>query len=162
MFPETKKSREPLFDAFGRLRVSEPATLFSSQLQYDLEPYQFEGFNTGAGVAPAHDADERMAVCTVNTGGSGGTSGMQSFQYVPYQAGKSHAVFVTCVFGDPVAGAIKRIGYFDDYNGVFFQQNHDGVMSAVLRSSTSGQVVERVINENLFSYNKIRPHHLRY
>lgn len=133
------------YDAFGRLRVSEPATLFSAQLQYDLEPYQFEAYATDAGVAATHSADTRMAEIKVAIGETGGTSGMQSYAYIPYQAGKSHAIFVTCVFGAPVEGAIKRIGYFDDANGLFFEQGDDGTYYTVLRSSTSGEVVERKI-----------------
>lgn len=138
------------FDAFGRLRVSNPVTIFSSQLQYDLEPLQYEAFTTGTGQAPTHDPDDRMATMTVNAGGAGGTSGMQSYTYIPYQAGKSHAGFITGVFGAPVEGAVKRIGYFDDYNGVYFQQNGDGTIQTVLRSSTSGEVVERIVHQSEF------------
>lgn len=138
------------FDAFGRLRVSNPVTLFSSQLQYDTEPLQYEAFATGAGVLATHDADTRMASMTVNAGGEGGTSGMQSYAYIPYQAGKSHAGFITAVFGPPTTGAVKRVGYYDDANGVFLQQNGDGTVQTVLRSSTSGAIVDRIIPQSDF------------
>jgi hypothetical protein len=139
------------YDAFGRLRVSEPATLFSSQLQYDLEPYQYEAFASDAGIAATYDANKRMAVLTVDAGETGGVSGMQSYQYIPYQSGKSHRIFVTAVLGAPVDGTVKRVGYFDDLNGVFLQQESDGTMSVVLRSSTSGGVVERTIPQSQFN-----------
>ena len=138
------------YDAFGRVRVSEPATLFSSQLQYDLEPYQYESFASAAGIAATYDANKRMAVLTVDAGETGGVSGMQSYQYIPYQAGKSHRIFVTAVLGAAVAGTVKRVGYFDDANGVFFRQESDGTMSVVLRSSTSGGVVNRVLTQSQF------------
>lgn len=140
-------NRDEGADAFGRLRVSTPTTLFSSQLQYDLEPFQFEAFNTDDGAAPAHSANTRMAALTIDAGDVGGTSGMQSYQYTPYQAGKSHAAFVTGVFGPPTANVTKRIGYFDDSNGVFFQQEGDGTYSTVLRSKISGEVTERKIEQ---------------
>jgi hypothetical protein len=89
-----------------------------------------------------------MAELKVEAGETGGTSGMQSYQYSPYQAGKSHAGFITAVFGPPTPGAIKRVGYFDDFNGLFFQQDGDGTYSTVLRSSTSGQVFERKVEQS--------------
>jgi hypothetical protein len=139
---------DEFIDAFGRLRISTPLSIFSSQLQYDLEPYQYEAFATDDGVAATHSADTRMAELKVEAGETGGTSGMQSYQYSPYQAGKSHAGFITAVFGPPTPGAIKRVGYFDDANGLFFQQDGDGTYSTVLRSSTSGQVVERKVEQS--------------
>jgi hypothetical protein len=139
---------DEFIDAFGRLRISSPLSIFSSQLQYDLEPYQYEAFTSGDGATATHSANTRMAEIKVNAGATGGTSGMQSYQYSPYQAGKSHAGFITAVFGPPTAGAIKRVGYFDDANGIFFQQDGDGVYSTVLRSSTSGQVVERKVEQS--------------
>lgn len=36
-------------DAFARLRVSEPVNQFDSQMQYDLQPLQWESILTGGG-----------------------------------------------------------------------------------------------------------------
>jgi len=141
-------SADEAYDAFGRLRISQPITLFSSQLQYDLEPLQYEAFISDAGQAPVFDANKRMAVLEIEAAELGGTVGMQSYSYVPYQAGKSHAIFMTAVLSTPVAGVTKRIGYFDDSNGVFFEMDGDGIIYTVLRSKTSGSVVDRKVPQS--------------
>ena len=54
------------FDAFSRLRVSEPTNLFSVSAQYGAVTVQMERGNTGTGVIPTHSANTRMVAlsCT--------------------------------------------------------------------------------------------------
>ena len=108
-------------DSFSRLRVSEPVGLFSAQCQYDADPLLYETGNTGTGVAPAHNADTRMVALSATAGT--GTSFIQSYEYVPYQAGKSQLIFVTGVIGAAVAAAVVDIGAFDAANGIGLRQN---------------------------------------
>ena len=131
-------------DAFSRLRVSEPSGLFASQAQYDAEPLLYEGGATGDGTAPAHNANTRMvALATAGTG----TSFLQSYEYIPYQPGKSQLVIVTGLFGAGVAGAVVDTGIFDAANGFFMRQNGASGMQLVRRTSTSGSVVDEVVEQ---------------
>lgn len=143
--PAIKKNTDPSMDAFSRLRVSTPITVFSSQANYDYDPLQWEAGNTGEGVAPTHSANTRLV--ELKTAAGSGTSWIQSYQYVLYQPGKSHLVFITGCFGAPVANAVVEVGYGDDDNGVFLRQNGDTSIQLVLRSKTTGEVVERVVNQ---------------
>lgn len=130
-------------DAFSRLRVSEPVTLFASQCQYDAEPLLFETGADGDGSAGAHNADTRMVALAA---GETGTSWIQSYEYIPYQAGKSQLILVTGLLGAAVAGATVDVGAFDAANGIFLRQNGTSGLQIVRRTSTSGEVVDNAVN----------------
>ena len=140
-------------DAFSRLRVSEPVGLFSVQQQYDLEPFLLEGGATGTGTAPAHNANTRMADLVVTAGT--GTSFIQSYEYIPYQAGKSQLVFVTGLLGTGTASCIKDIGLFDADNGIFLRQNGISGLQVVRRTKTSGSVVDNTVDQASWNLNTL-------
>ena len=125
-------------DAFSRLRTSNPQTLFSTQCQYNAAPLQMESGNTGTGVAPTHSADTRMVALSATAGS--GTSFMQSYEYIPYEPGKSQFIAITGVLGNGVANTTVDVGYFDASNGVIFRQNGTTNLQLILRTSTGGSV----------------------
>lgn len=139
-------------DAFSRLRTSHPTGLFSAQCQYDAEPLLFETGNTASGTAPAHSSATRMVTlaCTGT-----GISFIQSYEYIPYQAGKSQLIFCTGVIGAAVASTVTELGLFDANNGLFLRQASDGTLSAVRRTSTSGSVVDNVIPQSDWNLDKL-------
>lgn len=129
----------PSNDAFARIRVSEPATLFDSSFQYDKQPLVWNEklvTNATATHAPAHSSIN-LAVTT----DQGSRAVYQTRKYFRYQPGKSQLVFMTGVFGATETGVAKRVGYFDDNDGVFVE-NNGGALSIVQRSSTSGTPVD--------------------
>lgn len=132
-------------DAFSRLRVSNAVGIFSVQQQYDLSPLVMEGGATGTGTAPAHNVNTRMADLVVGAGT--GVSFTQSYEYIPYQAGKSQLAFVTGLLGTGTAGCIKDIGLFDAANGIFLRQNGTSGLQVVRRTSTSGSVVDNTVDQ---------------
>ena len=142
----------PNLDSFSRLRTSHPTGLFASQCQYDAEPLLYETGNTAAGTAPAYSVNTRMVTlaCTGT-----GTSFIQSYEYIPYQAGKSQLIFVTGVIGAAVASTVTEVGSFDAANGLFIRQASDGTISAVRRTSTSGSVVNNVIAQADWNLDKL-------
>ena len=110
-------------DAFSRLRVSNPLILFNSQFTYDLAPILFEQITNGAGATIAHDTTNRCATLTFAGTGAGGSSYMQSYEYLPYQPGRSQLIFVTFNMISAVANVVKFAGYSDGVNGIEFQLN---------------------------------------
>jgi hypothetical protein len=62
--------------------------------------------------------------------------------YHNYQPGKSQLIYASFNFVNTEANASKRIGYFDDRNGILLQLAGDGSLSFVQRSYVSGGVVE--------------------
>lgn len=134
-------------DAFSRLRVSNSQTLFEVLCAYNTEALRMEFGLTGDGVAPAHSANTRMVALTINAGAAGGTSWMQSFEYVPYQPGKSQFAAITGVLGTGVDGVLKEYGYGDQANGIFYQQNGTGGIRFNRRTSTSGGVANNTVDQ---------------
>jgi hypothetical protein len=58
--------------------------------------------------------------------------------YHNYMPGKSQYIMSSFRFGVAEAGVIKRTGYFDDFNGIFFEQDQTGSLNIVIRSATLG------------------------
>jgi hypothetical protein len=141
-------------DAFSRLRTSAQETLFSTQCQYSTDPVKMESFNTGTGVAPTHSASTRMVALSCTAGS--GTSGMQSYQYSPYEPGKSQFIAITGVLGTGVAGATVDVGYFDANNGVIFRQNGTTNLQLILRTSTGGSVSDsNIVAQSSWNIDKL-------
>jgi hypothetical protein len=121
-------------DAFGRLRVSQPYTLFDSQNRYAADN-QFDVATTGTGTTTflSNEAAVKMEV----TAGGVGSVKRQSYRSFPYQPGKGLLVLATFVMDSSQnVNLTQRVGYYNDNNGVFFQRV-DGVYSFVLRSSST-------------------------
>ena len=130
-------------DAFSRLRVSNPKLLFQIQFQYDLNDFIVEQFQTGSGAVTTLDTNKNVALISVGAGT--GRSVMQSYEYIPYQPGKSQFIAATFTMGEVTTDITKRIGYYDDNNGVFLEGTDISTFKIVLRSSTSGAPVDTEI-----------------
>lgn len=121
-------------DAFGRIRMSEPYTLFDSQNRYIKDP-QFDEALTGSGTT-TFVANEGVVDMDVTTA-SGDKVVRQTKRRFPYQPGKSLLVLATFVMDEAQTELRQRVGYFDDNNGVFLQLDDDE-LSFVLRSYVTG------------------------
>jgi hypothetical protein len=134
------------YDAFGRQRVSLPFTLGDYKHIYGNN-YLFLTA-TGSGADVIYDTNRASVFLTVpSTSGSYVT--YQSKMYHNYMPGKSMLILESFVFGNPIEDVTKRVGYFDNLNGIFFEQDATGKLSFVLRSSTSGAATEvRVFQED--------------
>jgi hypothetical protein len=123
-------------DAFGRLRVSQPYTLFDSQNRYGIDP-QFSTSTAGSGAA-THLPNESSVNMSVSTT-SGDEVVRQTFRVFPYQPGKSLLLLATFKMDTAKTNLRQRVGYFGTANGVYLEQNGTGI-TFVLRTSTSGSV----------------------
>jgi hypothetical protein len=122
------------FDAFGRLRVSQPFTLFDSQNRYAADP-SFDTALTGSGTSTF--LTNESAVSLAVTTASGDKVIRQTKRYFPYQPGKSLLVLSTFVMAAAKTGLRQRVGYFDANNGVFLQRNGTE-LSLIIRTYTGG------------------------
>jgi hypothetical protein len=131
-------------DAFGRVRVSQPYTLFDSQNRYAIDN-QFDTSTATGGSTTylPNEASVRMDVTT----SSGSEVVRQTYRCMPYQPGKGLLMLGTFVMNSPKTGLRQRMGYFGAQNGVFIQQN-DSTVSFVLRTYISGSVSDaRAVNQ---------------
>ena len=121
-------------DAFGRLRVSEPATLFDTQSRY-FNHNQFASNTVGtANVVYVSNQSSFQ----FNVGTASGDSAVQETTTVfPYQPGKSQLTLNTFCFATPKTNLRQRVGLFGASDGVFFE--NDGTYNyMVIRSGASG------------------------
>ena len=144
-------AQSSLTDGFGRLRVSNPVTLFDFNSVFGKQPNLFQELPDGSAT---HDLDSYVSMPVT----SGGTERIvrQSYEYISYQSGKSRLIMLTGVLNvTPAENVVCRLGSFDDStdktvvagggDGVFFEL--DGTtLYVVLRYSTNnaGQTDIRV------------------
>jgi hypothetical protein len=139
-------------DAFGRLRISQPYTLFDSQNRYQKDP-QFSEALGGAATA-TYVANESSVDLNVTTA-SGDKAVRQTYRVFPYQPGKSLEVLATFVMNAGKANLRQRVGYFNTANGVFFEVSGT-TKSFVLRTSTSGSPSDaRTVNQANWNGDKL-------
>ncbi len=130
-------------DAFSRLRVSNPVTLFDSQSQYDVGPLIWQNKLTTNGTV-THLPNESTVRMNVTTD-DGSNVIRQTRQYIRYQSGKSQYIYISLAYGAATSGCTKDTGYGDAENGILFRQSGDGSLSIVKRSKITGSVVETVV-----------------
>lgn len=140
-----------LVDAFGRLRVSNPVTLFDTQARY-YDHRQFSSSLSGTGNV-TYDANSSSYLCSVGTL-SGASVLRETVRIFPYQPGKSLLVYQSFCFNTLKANLRQRVGYFDADNGIFFEA--DGTtLNIVIRSSSSGVIVEDRISQANWNTNSM-------
>lgn len=127
-------------DAFGRQRVSEPFTLADYKHVYALHP-EFITEKSGAGSDVAFVSNIAAERLTVGTGATDFVV-RQSRMYHPYQPGKSQLILISFKLNGTQANADKRVGYFDDRNGVFLLYDDAGELSFVERRYVTGSPVD--------------------
>jgi hypothetical protein len=122
-------------DAFGRLRVTDTFTLGDYKHLYAIDEnflnYNISGSTTTFNV-------NRASVIMQTSASAVSRAVHQTKMYHNYMPGKSQLILSSFKFGVPESGVIKRTGYFDDYNGIFLEQDQTGSLQFVIRSSTNG------------------------
>jgi hypothetical protein len=138
-------------DAFGRLRVSNPLTLFDSSHRY--HDNGLWNTSTASGGAAVFSPNEGLVNLNVNT-----TSGSQvlreTTKVFSYQPGKSLLVYNTFVMAPAQTNLRQRVGYFGTDNGVYLQLNNN-TLSFVERSIVTGIVTESVVNQSSWNVDKL-------
>jgi hypothetical protein len=125
-------------DAFSRLRVSNPLILHNSQFTYDLAPVIYEPITNGTGATVTFDSTNRCALLTFASTPTGGKAYMQSFEYLPYQPGRSQLIFITFNMLGGIANTLKFAGYSDGTNGIEFQLNGTTKQFVIYSGTSAG------------------------
>src|SRR3990167_7001873 len=107
-------------DAFGRLRTSSPFTLLDEMHQYSTGSL-WETSITGSATV-VHLISESSVRLSV-TSEKDDRAVRQSHLYNTYAPGKSQQIVMSAVIGSGTLGIRKRFGYFDDNDGLFFEQS---------------------------------------
>lgn len=142
-------------DAFYRLRVSNPQTLFDANTIYNTNPLLFDYEITGnASVSPVP-----LGACMTHSVATNSTtnhfSAQQTHYYAHYQPGKSYYALFSFSFGIAIAGITRRVGFYDvntsnnslPENGVVLEQTSSG-LSWVIYQGSPGNVVQTITQLN--------------
>ena len=119
-------------DAFGRLRVSEPFTLFDSSHRYRDNGLWNSSVATGGAVS--FNANQGLIDLTVTTA-SGSKVLRETTKVFSYQPGKSLLILNTFVFAEAKTNLRQRAGYFGTDNGLYLQL--DGTTLSFVEKSLS-------------------------
>jgi len=137
----------PFIDAFDRLRVSNPTTVFDSkQIHNDgalfWDDVEVSGGSTGSTWSQAG------ASTTLSVGATtAGRRVRQTYRRFNYQPGKSQLILVTGTLGASATGIVRCMGLYDDGNG-FFLRDNAGTYQFVRRSSAGSPITDTAVDQS--------------
>lgn len=135
--PAISYSNSPNIDAFGRLRVSNPFTLFDSSHRFaDNGLWSTETATSGTATFNSAQGLVDLAV----TSASGSEVVRETTKVFSYQPGKSLLVLNTFVMSPAKTNLRQRVGYYGAANGYYLELNNSAI-SFVERSSVTGALV---------------------
>lgn len=138
-------------DAFNRLRVSNPLTLFDSSHRYK-DNNLWSTLSAGGGSVAFNLTQGLMDLNVTNTAGASALR--ETTKVFSYQPGKSLLVMNTFVMGASATGLVQRVGYFGNENGIYFQMEDDAI-SFVERSIVTGSLVNTVTPRSSWNGDKL-------
>jgi hypothetical protein len=138
-------------DAFGRMRVSNPFTLFDGTQRYRDDEFKWDQVDTGAATCEFLPNESTMLMTVV---GNGDSAVRQTKQVFSYQPGKSLLTMMTFAMNTPTLGLRQRVGYFGAQNG-FYVQLDGSTLSFVERSSVTGSVVSSPVVQSSWNGDKL-------
>ena len=144
-----EKNNTTDYDAFGRLRVSNPFTLFDSA-NANYKNTKFSEYTTG-GNTVSYDVNASVVNLICN---ASGTVIREGKTICSYQPGKSLLILNTFVMNPAQTGLIQRVGYYNDLNGIFLELS-GSTLNIVKRSYSSGSLQTTTITQENWNTNTL-------
>ena len=141
-------------DAFGRLKVANPETIFDSKQIHDAQPLIWEDVVlSGTGTSSTYNTNQASTTLAVSNT-TAGSRIRQTYQAFPYQPGKGQDIKMTGILGNPATGITRRCGQFNTNNGVYWESSPTA-KNVVIRSNTSGSPVNTVVAQSSWNLDKL-------
>ncbi len=138
-------------DAFGRIRISQPYTLFDSSHRFS-DNGLWTTSNTAGNSSYAFVTNQSTIDMSVTTANNAEVI-RETTKVFSYQPGKSLLVMNTFAMQTPKANVRQRVGYFGKSNGIYLE--NDGTTNyLVLRTNTSSTVVETKVPQSQWNVDK--------
>jgi len=135
----------PSCDALGRWRVCNPVTIFDSKLLGASKAPLFWGelLESGADITSSTPTAAKPYIDITSTLNTAGKFTRQTFRHFNHRPGGSQFIAISGVLqlSGGGTGVERRMGYFDDNNGVFFTDNA-GVVGLTMRTNDTGTPVD--------------------
>ena len=139
-------------DLFGRVKVSNPVTLFDSSHIYSQDG-DFDDVVVGSGSTVGFIAAQSSATLGIGT-----TAGCrlvrQSKRAFSYQPGKSLQVLQTFVLNPPKENLVQRVGYGSSTNGIFLEQIGSQI-NIIKRTSVSGTLTTITVPQSEWNVDRL-------
>ena len=148
---EISFANTPNIDAFGRLRVSEPFTLFDSSHRF-ADNGLWSTATATSGTATFNSAQGLVDLAV--TAASGSEVVRETTKVFSYQPGKSLLVLSTFVMSAAKTNLRQRVGYYGAANGYYLELNNSTV-SFVERTSVSGALVNTPVAQASWNVDKM-------
>lgn len=147
-------------DAAGRLRTSSVKIIFDSKLIYlDKQPlFWDESLESGAGITSSTPTATKPYIDITSTLNTAGKFTRQTFNRFNYQSSDGLLFEITDVLNlsGGGTGVERRVGPFDDDNGLFFEDNA-GVVGVTNRSNDTGTPTDITIAQTAWNIDKMSP-----
>jgi len=149
------KPSQDQYDAFGRLRVSNPLTLFDSSHRY-RDNNLWNSLIVGSGSTVGFVTNQGLIHMTVGVGSTASVI-RETTKTFSYQPGKSLQIMNTFVMNPPKQNLRQRVGYFGADNGIYFELDGETGNTAyfVERSIVTGTMTETRIPQSQWSQDKL-------
>ena len=138
-------------DAFGRLRTSQPFTLFDSSHRY--RDNQLWSSSNTANTTIVFSENEGLINLNVDTTANSEII-RETTKVFSYQPGKSLVIFTTFVFEPAKTNLRQRVGYYGANNGMYLEQTNSTI-SFVERSIVTGTVTETRVAQTDWNVDKL-------
>ena len=130
-------------DAFGRMRISQPLTIFDSSHRFSDNDLWASKLTTNG--TTTFQGNEGLVDCDV-TDEDGSEVIRETYRVFGYQPGKSLLILNTFVFNEAKTGLRQRVGYFSEENG-FYLELDDSDLGFVRRSYNTGSAVNTKVSQ---------------
>jgi hypothetical protein len=138
-------------DAFGRLRVSEPFTLFDSSHRFK-DNNLWNSFTTGTATVVFNSG---QGLIDLNVGsGINNEVIRETTKVFPYQPGKSLLIMNTFAMEPTKSGLRQRVGYYGSGNGMYLEAS-GSYLNFVERTSVSGSLIETRVEQDSWNGDKL-------
>ncbi len=138
-------------DAFGRLRTSQPFTLFDSSHRY-RDNQLWSTANT-ANTTVEFSLNEGLVNLSVDTTANSEVV-RETTKVFSYQPGKSLVIFTTFAFAPAKTNLRQRVGYYGANNGMYLEQTNSTI-NFVERSIVTGAVTETRVAQSDWNVDKM-------
>jgi hypothetical protein len=139
-------------DAFHNLIFVTPYTIWEGDHKYSKETEYWDETIVG-GATSTHVAAYSSVKLSVGTAINDEVI-RQTYRHFHYIKGNSQRILLTGNFSGLKAGVRRRYGYFNAYNGVFFETSGT-TMNIVVRSDTSGAVVDTAVASTAWNTDRL-------